>query len=74
MKKLIFFLMLSFSIGMVASAQTTDKVKETSTIPQKVHNTFSKHKEHNGYVSKHKGPHHKRKHKHTTEKNIIKKD
>jgi CRISPR/Cas system CSM-associated protein Csm4 (group 5 of RAMP superfamily) len=67
MKKLLFLLMLTFSIGIVAHAQDNqnnkDKVKKTSTIPQKVHNTFSKHKKHNGYKVKHKhnGITHKRK-------------
>ena len=28
-------------------------VKPTSSVPQKVHNTFSKHKEHNGKKVKH---------------------
>ena len=31
-----------------------DKVKKTSTLGQKVHNTFSKHKRYNGYKVKHK--------------------
>jgi len=30
-----------------------DKVKRTSTLPQKVHNTFSKHKHYSGYKVKH---------------------
>ncbi len=55
MKKLLFFLMLIFSIGTIAHAQDDkDKVKKTSTVPQKVHNTFSKHKKHKGYKVKHK--------------------
>ena len=55
MKKLLFFLMLTFSMGIVAHAQDDkDKVKKTSTVPQKVHNTFSKHKKHKGYKVKHK--------------------
>ena len=55
MKKLLFFLMLTFSAGIVAHAQDDkDKVKKTSTVPQKVHNTFSKHKKHKGYKVKHK--------------------
>lgn len=59
--------MLTCSIGIAAQAQDNqnnkDKVKKTSTIPQKVHNTFSKHKKHNGYIVKHKhnGVTHKRK-------------
>ncbi|MEO8766617.1 MAG: hypothetical protein ABI416_20110 [Ginsengibacter sp.] len=55
MKKLLFLLMLTFSIGIVAHAQDDkDKTKKTSTVPQKVHNTFSKHKHHKGYKVKHK--------------------
>ena len=46
--------MLSLSIGIAANAQDSkDKVKPTSTVPQKVHNTFSKHKKHKGYKTKH---------------------
>ncbi len=57
-------LMLIFSIGTIASAQENkDKVKKTSTVPQKVHNTFSKHKKHKGYKSKHKHNGVTRKHK-----------
>lgn len=55
MKKLIFLLILSFGIGIAAHAQDDkNKVKRTSTVPQKVHNTFSKHKKHKGYKVKHK--------------------
>ncbi len=56
--------MLSCSIGIAAHAQDNkDKVKQTSTVPQKVHNTFSKHKKHNGYKMKHEhhGTMHKKK-------------
>jgi hypothetical protein len=62
MKKLFFIIMLTFSIGVVAHAQDKDKVKTTSTVPQKVHNTFSKHKKHKGYKVKHR--HHGATHKH----------
>lgn len=64
MKKLLLILLLATSIGITVTAQDNkDKVKKTSTIPQKVHNTFSKHKKYNGYKAKH--DHHgvKRKHK-----------
>lgn len=57
MKKLLLLLMFTFSIGIATHAQDIDnkvKVKKTSTVPQKVHNTFSKNKEHNGYMVKHK--------------------
>lgn len=54
MKKLLFLLMFTFGIGILAHAQDDkDKVKQTSTVPQKVHNTFSKHKKHKGYKVKH---------------------
>ena len=54
MKKLLILLMLSFSIGLTTYAQDSkDKVKKTSTVPQKVHNTFSKHKHYKGYKAKH---------------------
>ena len=73
MKKIILLLIMTLSIGSFAFAQTETKVKTTSTIPQKVHNTFSKHKHYNGYKTKKVRGHHKIKHKHTTTKDIIKK-
>jgi hypothetical protein len=57
MKKIIALLMMICTIGVTAFAQTVvkreNKVKRTSTIGQKVHNTFSKHKHYNGYKTKH---------------------
>ena len=53
MKKLLLFVALVFSIGLASQAQDSKtKVKKTSTAGQKVHNTFSKHKHHNGYKVK----------------------
>ncbi len=64
MKKALLLLMITFTFGLVANAQDDkDKVKKTSTVPQKVHNTFSKHKKHKGYKSKHKHNGVTRKHK-----------
>ncbi len=55
MKKLLFLLLLTCSISIATRAQDDkDKVKATSTLPQKVHNTFSKHKHYKGYKTKHK--------------------
>lgn len=54
MKKLLFIITLIFSISITTHAQDKNKVKETSSAPQKVDNTFSKHKKHNGYKVKHK--------------------
>jgi len=55
MKKILFLLMLSISVSLATHAQDDkDKVKKTSTVPQKVHNTFSKHKHYKGYKAKHK--------------------
>ena len=55
MKKLLLFLMLTFSISIAKYAQDgKDKIKKTSTSGQKVHNTFSKHKHYKGYKVKHK--------------------
>ena len=46
--------MLTFAIGISAMAQDDkDKVKQTSTAPQAMHNAVSKHKRHNGWKSKH---------------------
>lgn len=54
MKKLLFFVMLFSCLGTGASAQgvSKEKVKKTSTIPQKIHNTFSKHKKYSGVKKK----------------------
>lgn len=73
MKKLILFLFMICALCAMGFSQTTEvKTKKTSTIPQKVHNTFSKHKRYNGTVTKTSGPNHKRKHKHTTKKEAVK--
>ena len=67
MKKLLLILMLTLTVGIAANAQDNkDKVKQTSTVPQKVHNTFSKHKHHKGYKVKHK--HNGVKHKHKVDR------
>jgi hypothetical protein len=61
MKKIIALLVMICTIGLTAFAQETvkkdksqDKVKKTSTLGEKAHNTFSKHKRYNGYKVKHK--------------------
>ena len=60
MKKLLFALTLVAiaSAGVGAQETTTTvknetKVKKTSTVPQKVHNTFSRKKHYNGKKIKH---------------------
>lgn len=58
MKKLAAVLVMVCAIGITAFAQQVvvkkeDKVKKTTTIPQKIHNTFSKHKHYNGTKTKH---------------------
>ena len=54
MKKLLFLVMLTLTIGFVAKAQDDkDKMKKTSTPIQKVHNTVSHHKKYKGYKMKH---------------------
>lgn len=63
MKKLLLLLMIAFCINITVNAQEKDKLKKTSTIPQKVHNTFSKHKHYKGYKVKHKHHGVTRKHK-----------
>ena len=64
MKKILFLLMLSISVSLATHAQDDkDKVKKTSTVPQKVHNTLSKHKHYKGYKAKHKGEGRTQKHK-----------
>ncbi|MBA3828634.1 MAG: hypothetical protein H0X33_06835 [Taibaiella sp.] len=60
MKKQLSILALAMVIAVGVNAQKKTevvkdetKVKKTSTIPQKVHNTFSKHKHHSGVKVKH---------------------
>lgn len=73
MKKLIFFLMLTFTSSIALYAQDVkDKVKKTSTVPQKVHNTFSKNKHHKGYKAKHKAGGRTQKHKVDLRKGEVK--
>ena len=53
MKKLLLLCVVVLSFGLTTMAQDKEtKVKKTSTVGQKVHNTFSKHKHHNGYKVK----------------------
>ena len=56
MKKVLLMAILFGGIAAGASAQDADvkkeKVKKTSTVGQKVHNTFSKHKKYNGVKAK----------------------
>ena len=64
MKKLLAIIILCFTICASGFAQeNTHKVKKTSTLPQKVHNIFSRHKKHSGYKSKREKNGIKRKHK-----------
>ena len=64
MKKLLFLVMLTFTIGIAAKAQDDkDKMKKTSTPIQKVHNTVSRHKKYSGYKVKHEHNGKTRKHK-----------
>jgi hypothetical protein len=72
MKKLLLLITLAFTIGIAAHAQDKDKLKKTSTVPQKVHNTVSKHKKHKGYKTKHKHNGVTHKHKVDTQKGEIK--
>jgi hypothetical protein len=66
MKKIIALLVMVCTLSIASFAQTVvkkeDKVKRTSTIGQKVHNTFSKHKHYSGYKTKHKKKVEKEKH------------
>ncbi len=60
MKKVLFALALIASVATVATAQDKTTVvkdekvtKKTSSVPQKVHNTFSKKKQYNGKKTTH---------------------
>lgn len=63
MKRKILIAMFALAATLFSFAQDKDKVKGTSTVPQKVHNTFSKHKKHKGYKVKHSHHGHTSKHK-----------
>lgn len=64
MKKIATLLIICLSFFVTSYAQeNTHKVKKTSTIPQKIHNVFSRHKKHSGYKSKSEKHGIKRKHK-----------
>jgi len=58
MKKLLLLSIIAATSIMASAQQTTKvvkdetKVKKTSSVPQKVHNTFSKKKEYNGKKTK----------------------
>jgi|GEM_PF-6885217 len=56
MKKILFVLTFFFAVSTVTIAQDDqkDKTKKTSTVPQKVKNTVSKHKHYSGTKTKHK--------------------
>ena len=57
MKKATLTLMMVLAIAVTSFSQEivkkTDKVKKTTTLPQKVHNVFSKHKKYKGTKTKH---------------------
>ena len=57
MKKLLLLLLIStLSVASFAQQKVTKdqvKVKKTTTVPQKVHNVFSKHKHYSGTKVKH---------------------
>jgi hypothetical protein len=73
MKKLFLLAMLAISISFTTKAQDDkDKVKKTSTIGEKVHNTFSSNKKHNGYKTKHKHNGVTHKHKVNTQTGEVK--
>jgi hypothetical protein len=78
MKKLLFLLLITFTVSSISFAQDEqkDKTKKTTTVPQKVHNTFSKNKKYSGHKRKHVRHHngHKAKSVSTNSKTVIKKD
>ncbi len=56
MKKILFIAMVLF-LGLSTTTFSQEKenkvkVKKTSTVPQKIHNTFSKHKKYSGVKAK----------------------
>ncbi|CAN5174889.1 hypothetical protein BH09BAC2_BH09BAC2_23870 [soil metagenome] len=72
MKKILFLLMLGFTISSASFAQDEKaKVKKTSTPTQKVHNVLSHHNKYNGTKSKHKKHGKKVMHKHSPRKTVT---
>jgi len=63
MKRILLLVITILIVVFGASAQGKDKIKKSSSIPQKVHNTFSRHKKYKGYKIKHKHHGVTRKHK-----------
>ncbi|MDB5115215.1 MAG: hypothetical protein JWQ79_707 [Mucilaginibacter sp.] len=59
MKKATMILLMAMAVGVTTTfaqqvvVKKEDKVKKTTTIPQKIHNTFSKHKHYSGTKVKH---------------------
>jgi len=58
MKKIIAATVMMLAIGSTSFSQQVvvkkeDKTKKTTTISQKIHNTFSKHKHYSGTKTKH---------------------
>jgi hypothetical protein len=59
MKKATIILLMAMAVGVTTTfaqqvvVKKEDKVKKTTTIPQKIHNTFSKHKHYSGTKVKH---------------------
>jgi len=54
MKKLLGLFIIIMGLSFSSFAQQKEDITKTSTVPQKVHNTFSKHKHYNGYKVKKK--------------------
>ena len=55
MKKLVCLLMITFAIGSISFAQDDKKdvTKKTTTVPDKIHNTFHRNKHYSGTKTKH---------------------
>jgi hypothetical protein len=76
MKRILLLLLFTLAITSVSFSQEKDKVKKTTTVGQKVHNTVSHHKHYKGTKKKHKKNGHttKRKHDNRTGETKVKKD
>lgn len=65
--------MFALTLGTIVNAQDEkDKLKKTSTIPQKAHNAVSKHNKYKGYKTKHKRNGVTKKHKVNLKKGEVK--
>lgn len=72
MKKILLLILIVTGVCCATDARQHKKIKKTSTIGQKIHNTFSKHKKYNGYKVKSERNGVERKHKVNRKTGVVK--